>query len=109
MIVTQVLRFYKRQLKELTERLSQERVGHGEIQVTDQSLDDRLDALRSLAGEHTFPTSKVLCRVTFCLVCLKLYKDCCLQAAGLDEHFTPAQPHEACLSLRMAQHYNLAT
>ena len=61
MIVTQVLRFYKMQLKELTERLSQEREGHGEIQVRDQSLDDRLNALRSLAGEHTSTSSAKAC------------------------------------------------
>ncbi len=47
----QVLRFYKRKLKELTERLRQEGVKHGEVQVADQSLDDKLSALRSLAGE----------------------------------------------------------
>lgn len=61
MIVTQVLRFYKRKLKDLTERLRQESVGHGETQVADQSLDDKLSALGSLAGEHPFLTPVQYC------------------------------------------------
>ena len=48
---TQVLRFYKQKLKELTEHLRREGVERGEIKISDNSLDDKLNTLRSLAGE----------------------------------------------------------
>ncbi|CAL5218517.1 g204 [Coccomyxa viridis] len=51
--ISKVLLFYKRKLKELTGRLRQEGVQHGEVQVVDESLDDKLNALRSLAGDVT--------------------------------------------------------
>lgn len=49
--VLQVLRFYKKRLKALTERLHDEQVGHSQVQIADESLDEKLQALSALAGE----------------------------------------------------------
>ena len=46
-----MLRFYKKELKQLTERLRQEGVGSGQPEVKDDSMDSKLTALSSLAGE----------------------------------------------------------
>ena len=46
-----MLRFYKRELKQLTERLRQEGVGSGQPEVADDSMDSQLNALSILAGE----------------------------------------------------------
>ena len=48
----QVLRFYKKELKQLTERLRQEGVGSGQPEVKDDSMDSKLNALSSLAGKE---------------------------------------------------------
>ena len=48
-----MLRFYKKELKQLTERLRREGVGSGQPEVKDDSMDSKLTALSSLAGERS--------------------------------------------------------
>ena len=91
--VTQVLLFYKRKLKELTGRLRQEGVQHGEVQVVDESLDDKLNALRSLAGEFDLssPPLQILVQNSSCLV----GENTAPSAAGHAEKLKP-EPLFAC-------------
>lgn len=49
--ILQVLRFYKKKLMALTECLHDEQVGHSQVQIADDSLDEKLQALSKLAGE----------------------------------------------------------
>jgi hypothetical protein len=67
--ILQVLRFYKKKLMALTERLHDEQVGHSQVQIADDSLDEKLQALSNLAGECH---DHVLCLAAPPSLCLHL-------------------------------------
>lgn len=55
-----MLRFYKKELKQLTECLRQEGVDSGQPQVKDDAMDSKLNALSSLAGEDPMTMGNLL-------------------------------------------------